>query len=384
MTRWVRALFGLAAMLVVGIAHGHAASTAYVDVGASTGTGTSLLWAVALRDLDAVLDLDANADGQLAWSEVAARRTDIEQLAVAQLRVTAKGAPCALGVAPLRYSRLESGGYAVLDLTARCANSAEPLALDYRFLDRLDATHRVLLTLPGARTPRPVAPGQPVALPPPGASDATTASSGFGALLATGVTHIVGGADHLLFLVALLLPAVLRRDAGRWIARTDIKPALVEVIWIATAITAAHSITLGLASFHLVSLPARLIEPLIAFTVLAAALNNLKPLVTRRLALVAFCFGLIHGFGFAEVLAPLSLPAGELAVALLGFNLGVEAGQLAIVAGAFTLLALARRWHGYPRWILGGGSAALAAIASVWIVERVLDVPLLAHAFAAG
>lgn len=380
MNRWVQAFVGLIGMLAIGTAHAHAASTAYLDVGASTGTDTSLQWAVALRDLDAVLDLDANADGQLAWSEVTARRTQIADLAAAQIRVSAAGAPCTVAVAPPRFSRLESGGYAVLDLTARCANGADRLSLDYRFLERLDATHRVLLTTPAARTPRPVAPGQHVELSTPDTTDAAAAPSSFGALLATGVTHILGGADHLLFLVALLLPAVLRREAGRWVARTDIKPALVEVIWIATAFTVAHSITLGLASFHLISLPARVIEPLIAFTVLAAALNNLKPLVTRRLALVAFGFGLIHGFGFAEVLAPLSLPAGELAVALLGFNLGVEAGQLAIIAGAFTLLALARRWHGYPRWILGGGSTALAAIASVWIVERALDVPLLALA----
>jgi hypothetical protein len=83
------------------------------------------------------------------------------------------------------------------------------------------------------------------------------------------------------------------------------------------------------------------------------------------------------------VLAPLGLGAGDLALALLGFNLGVEAGQLAIVALVFAALALARRWSGYPRWVLRGGSAVLAAVACAWIVERVFDVPVFALALAA-
>jgi HupE / UreJ protein len=108
--------------------------------------------------------------------------------------------------------------------------------------------------------------------------------------------------------------------------------------------------------------------------VLAAALNNLWPLVTRRLAWVAFGFGFIHGFGFAEVLVPLELAPAEMARALLLFNLGVEAGQLAIVAVAFALLAAVRHWAAYPRWVLQGGSAAMALLACGWLIERVFDV----------
>jgi len=380
----------LAAVLCIlstGTAHGHAASTAYLDIATAQANQVALQWVVPLRDLDAVLDLDANADGQLAWSEVTARRADIEALMVTQVRLaTPAGAACSLDIAPLRFVQLDSGGFAALQARAACPEAIDRLSLDYRFLERLDATHRVLLTTPATTSPRPVAPGQRLDVRLAGAADATgdtaRTSSGFSALLANGVTHILGGPDHLLFLVALLLPAVVTRARARWAARKDLRPALLEVIWIATAFTVAHSITLGLASFHVVSIPARVIEPLIAVTVLLAALNNLRPVVTRRLAAVAFCFGLIHGFGFAEVLAPLALPTRELAVALLGFNLGVEVGQLAIVAGAFSLLALARHWHGYGRWVLGAGSTLLALTASIWIVERVFDVPVFALALA--
>jgi hypothetical protein len=255
----------------------------------------------------------------------------------------------------------------------------------YRFLEGIDPSHRVLVRVAGDGSPRPLAPGAQAELTPQGGDEdaPAQAGAGFAALLADGIAHIAGGPDHLLFLVALLLPAVLVRSREGWLSRPALRPALIDVAWIVTAFTLAHSITLALASFGIVSMPARVIEPLIALTVLAAALNNLWPLVTKRLAWVAFGFGLIHGFGFAEVLAPLGLGAGDLALALLGFNLGVEAGQLAIVALVFAALAAARRWGGYPRWVLRGGSALLAVVACAWIVERVFDVPLFALALAA-
>ncbi len=382
---WLAALLACAAaVLVVALpqrADAHGASTAYLDVAPSAQGTLALQWSVALRDLDAVLDLDANGDGVLRWSEVIARRDDLVRTTRDAIRLSSNGTACNTGVAAPRFTQLDSGGYAVIELQAECRTNAT-LQLDYRFQQKVDATHRVLLSLPGHVTPRPVAPGERIDLSiAPGDATTTGATAhtvDVRALLADGFTHILGGFDHLLFLVALLLPAVMQRQGSRWVARADLKPALVEVACIATAFTLAHSLTLGLASFHLVAVPGRVIEPLIAFTVLAAALNNLKPLVTRRVALVAFAFGLIHGFGFAEVLAPLDLPARELALALLGFNLGVEGGQLAIIACAFTLLALLRRWRGYARWIVGAGSAALALTAGVWMIERVFNLPLFA------
>ena len=104
------------------------------------------------------------------------------------------------------------------------------------------------------------------------------------------------------------------------------------MLWVVTAFTLAHSITLTLAALRLVELPSRLVESAIAASVVLAAVNNLVPVVERRRWMVAFAFGLIHGFGFASVLAELGLPQETLVLSLLGFNLGVELGQLAIVA----------------------------------------------------
>jgi len=188
------------------------------------------------------------------------------------------------------------------------------------------------------------------------------------------VWHIWTGFDHILFLCSLLLPVVLERGRGRWQAVTTFHPAFFEVLRIVTAFTISHSITLSLAVLGFITLPSRLIESTIAASVVIAALNNLYPLIEKRLWIVAFLFGLVHGLGFANVLTDLALPKPALAVSLVSFNLGVEAGQLAIVAAFLPLAYLTRRSWLYPRLVVGAGSLGIAAVASVWLIERSLNV----------
>ena len=126
-----------------------------------------------------------------------------------------------------------------------------------------------------------------------------------------------------------------------------------------------------------ISLPSRLVESVIALSVVIAALNNLRPLVTRRLWTVAFGFGLVHGFGFASVLADLGLPREALALALVGFNLGVEVGQIAIVLVFLPLAFALRRTLFYRRWVMVGGSLVIAALAATWFVERAFAIKLI-------
>ena len=149
-----------------------------------------------------------------------------------------------------------------------------------------------------------------------------------------------------------------------------LRPAALEVARVVTAFTAAHSITLCLAALGLVSLPSRWVESAIAASVVLAALNNLWPLVDGRRWAVAFGFGLVHGFGFASVLADLGLPSDALATALVGFNLGVELGQLAIVAAFLPLAFVLRGTLAYRRVAFPLGSLAIAGVALVWLVER--------------
>jgi hypothetical protein len=168
-----------------------------------------------------------------------------------------------------------------------------------------------------------------------------------------------------------------QRQSQGWQPVDTFSQALWDVLRIVTAFTVAHSITLSLATLGLVSLPSRLVESSIAASVVLAALNNVWPVFHGRRWMVAFAFGLIHGFGFASVLVDLGLPQGALALALLGFNLGVEGGQLAIVA-AFLLLAYpVRRTAFYRRAVLLGGSLLIALVAAVWLVERAFNLKLM-------
>jgi hypothetical protein len=178
----------------------------------------------------------------------------------------------------------------------------------------------------------------------------------------------------MLFLCALLLPAVLARRAGQWQAVAGFGAAFREVLKVVTAFTLAHSITLSLAVLGVIAVPSRLVESAIALSVIAAALNNLFPLISRRLWAVAFAFGLVHGLGFANVLTELGLPRDALAVSLVSFNLGVEVGQLAVVGALLPPAYFWRRSWVYPRLVLGAGSLAIAAIAAVWLIERSLDL----------
>ena len=366
MTRdWLRALAACwLGLLWVQPAAAHSSSTAYLDLAAADDDAVRVQWRIALRDLDALLDLDADGDGRLRWGEVLDRAAAVVTLAPEglHLRSDADAAVCRIDYAPPRHVRLGDLGFVQLDGQTQCRGA---VALRYALFDGVDPTHRVLLQVDGG-APQLLAPGGTHTI----GGDRPRAT--LWRFVRDGVSHILGGVDHLLFLVALLLPAVVTRTTQGIAPRHDPRAALIEVAWIATAFTLAHSLTLACATFGWLRVPAAVIEPLVALTVLAAALNNLWPVVTRRLAAVAFVFGLIHGFAFAEVLAPLELPRAELAHALLGFNLGVEAGQLLVVAASFAILASAARWRGYARWVLHAGSAGLAMLALLWLVERVV------------
>jgi xanthosine utilization system XapX-like protein len=192
-----------------------------------------------------------------------------------------------------------------------------------------------------------------------------------------GVVHIWMGYDHILFLLALLLPAVLRRDGARWREVEGFRPAFYQVLKVVTAFTLAHSITLSLAALEIVRLPTRLVESVIAGSVALVAANNLRPMFGDKSWLVAFGFGLVHGFGFANVLGEIELPPGALALGLVGFNVGVELGQLAIVGAFLPLAFAARRSWLYQSVTFKLGSAGIVLVAMGWLTERALDWKLM-------
>src|SRR5262249_7258357 len=160
------------------------------------------------------------------------------------------------------------------------------------------------------------------------------------------------------------------RRNGNWEPIGTAKPVVKNILEIVTAFTVAHSITLTLAATGTVQLSTRFIEPAIAASVIIAALNNLVPMFPERGWLAALGFGLLHGFGFANALSDLGLHQEQLALTLFGFNLGVELGQLAIVAIFLPPALTLRRLLLYPRLVLQFGSGTIVVIAASWFAER--------------
>lgn len=366
-------LFGLLFLLALPVL-AHKASDSYLILDVK-GAAVSGQWDIALRDIDFALGLDLDGNGEITWGEVRARHAEIDAWALGRLTLRRDGA-CTLRVADHLVDNHSDGAYEVLLLAGECPAAAGEMTLGYRLLFELDALHRGLLrlTLDGTSQTAVLAPDRAEQRFSPGEASRLAQ---FGQYLVEGIWHIWIGFDHILFLLALLLPAVLVHEGGRWRGVAGFGAALHEVVWVVTAFTVAHSITLSLAVLGVVSLPSRLVESAIAASVVLAAANNLKPLVEHRRWMVAFAFGLIHGFGFASVLVELGLPRETLVLSLLGFNLGVETGQLAIVV-AFLPTAYYLREAGFYRWgVFVGGSLITLAIALIWFVERAFDLKLI-------
>ncbi len=205
------------------------------------------------------------------------------------------------------------------------------------------------LVEPGAASP---------ACPLAGGSELGLAPGVFATYLKLGFTHIVPkGADHILFVLGLFLLS------ARW------RPLLYQV----TAFTVAHSVTLALSTQGILTLPGRFVETLIALSISWVAIENLATSTLKpwRVAVV-FGFGLLHGLGFASVLGELGLPEGRFLAAVLAFNVGVELGQLSVVAAAYAVAGRFQNLEGYRRWVVLPGSIAIAATGMWWAMERAL------------
>jgi hypothetical protein len=436
MKRWCHAL--LAGLLAAcATAQAHKASDAYVSLQVD-GADVAARIDIALRDLDRDLDLDANADDALSWKEVRTRWADIAALARDGLRLDADGRRCtpepgaaadADAAAPALTAHSD-GRYAVVRARWHCAVPVQRLAVAYTLFARSDPTHRgivrvaraggsandapanaqlavlapdgawhrfVLQPLPEAAPPStpatdavPLATWQPAmhARSPVDAASLTDTApappTSFASFVREGIHHILIGYDHILFLLSLLLPAVwVRRPAAasargaQWRPAEALRPALANVLKVVTAFTVAHSITLALSVFDIVNPPSRWIESVIAASVVLAALNNLWPVVSEARWKLTFVFGLVHGFGFAAALKDAGLAKGALVAPLVGFNVGVEVGQLCIVALVLPAAWLLRGTRTY-RGAFAAGSAAIAAVAGLWLVQRAFDLSLIA------
>ena len=234
------------------------------------------------------------------------------------------------------------------DLTFQVARSFPPVYLSI-IDERSDRSHEQILLRGGVSDPFPIRADVPV---PPQTGWAVLAR-----YLALGLQHIVPeGPDHMLFVLGLFLLSA------------RIRPLLFQV----TAFTVAHTLTLALSSYGVFGLPPSLVEPLIALSISYVAIENI---LTRELTpwrpLVVFMFGLLHGMGFAGVLGELGLPASDFLTALLGFNAGVECGQLLVLVGAFLTIGRFRHQVWYRGRMSVPLSLVIAAVGLYWSAQRI-------------
>ncbi|AKJ30204.1 HupE/UreJ family protein [Caldimonas brevitalea] len=338
----------------------HTASRASLQVQA-TAEGSRVQWEVAWRDLDALLDLDADGDERLTWREARAAVPRIEALAAASFDAAA--APhCRMALRLVDSQTRGESGMAVLRAEVPCPPADLPLAA-YQFLAGVDASHRLLVAWPG-RGPRLIAAGESPAPPAAAVEGLAAATPPLFEFVAEGVRHILRGPDHVIFVLTLVLPLAL--VTGREVRSR----AARRLLWVVSSFTLAHTLTLAAAALDLWRPPAQWVEPAIALSIAAAAVHNLLRRNAHMSAALAFACGLLHGFGFAELLVPLALPTPQLAAALALFNLGIELGQLLVLAPAVLLLSWLQRRPAAARTLHTAACCGFAAVGVLWFAQR--------------
>lgn len=324
---------------------------------------------VSVSELDRRLQLDADGNGKVVWAELQPRSDQIRQALIDDCRFTLDGLVAVPRVTSMAWGNSGKVPQIAAELAMRGQKSLKQIAIDCSAgtVDLSAHPRSVEIVWPDLRSERRVL-------------DAGHASA---TLLATqaratrlidhvrgGMWHIFTGYDHILFLIALLIPCVLQRKGRGRVPVERFSGTFWRVTLIVTAFTLTHSITLSLAASGRVTLPARWVESGIALSVAIAALQNLLPRTAGTAGIwTALLFGFLHGFGFANVFSE-PAGAGGFWRTVLGFNLGVELGQLSIVCVFVPLAWWLRKTRFYRVGVVYGGSGAVSMLALVWMFQR--------------
>jgi len=379
----LRAIFlAVAALLLAPAsrAEAHSASNSYLHIEVRD-QALAVQWSIALRDLDYAIGLDSDGNGAITWGELRQKREAVEAYGLSRLALQADGTICAPGPVTMLADQLSDGGYAVLRFTAECGHVPASVSVRYGLMFDLDPMHRGLLNVIVSGVPHVAA------LSPDRPEARFDVAPGYGetvrSFFMTGVDHLLTGIDHMLFVTMLLVPAMFRHRTHSHGPKAALVPVsrfrgmFIESIKVLSAFTLAHGTTLTLSVLHIISIPERLSEAGIALTILITAVDNIFHFIPGRRWPLAFAFGLVHGLGFATALGPLSLPPVALGIALLSFNLGLEAAQVSIAAVVLPIGFALRSTRLYPRLIMPGISGAVAVVALAWFTDRAFDLGMM-------
>ena len=330
---------------------GHPARVAHARIAVGERS-VEIALSLNLFELDLVLSLDGDRDGQVAPAELQARRADVVEYLRGKVGVATSGRALPMEALALDIGRSGDGrAVAEARLAFRSEAPIRDLAIRCEPLTELGADHTTLARVDGGEgVPREV-----VFRPGVTYREAPGALAAALELLKLGIVHIFIGADHVAFLVGLLLTG----------------GSVLTIVKIVTAFTAAHSVTLSLAALDVVALPPTVVEAGIALSIVYVAAANLVAQRREGRWVVSFLFGLVHGFGFAGVLKELALPSSAMVASLVSFNVGVELAQVAIVLLVLPLLyALTRTRLHAP--LTRAASLVILTLGLVWLYQRTL------------
>ena len=359
----------LAATLSLGAAsraEAHFTSTSYLI--AESTDDTHVTWDVSAADVHWSLGLDRDGNGSITWEEIEARRDDIAALALGNLGVSRGGEACDVRFSDLQLTSHAQEPHLSLGFTAKCAKQGRIELTGTLFFDT-NSTQRTLIdvTTRAGQFTSILSPAAPRWVEPAAPSMLAT----FTTFVGQGLWHVWIGYDHLAFLLLLLLPGVLRATGASWQGASTFRETARDLFRIITAFTLAHSTTLALATTGLVHIPVRPVEVAIAASIVIAGLLNLFPSAARARLALAFGFGLVHGFGFANALAALGAHGARLVPTLVGFNVGVELAQLSLVVLVLPWLFRARNSAFYAWRFMPATSLVAAMAGAAWLVARV-------------
>ena len=325
-------------------------------------------WAISLRDLELEVGLDADGDGRITWGEVKARQQAMQEVLTRDLSLKS-GVLCPIIFHEMQIDTYSDGHYAVLHFQAQCVKPIDTLEISDHFLFDRDAQHKSLISVTSGDYSQSAILStdlRHITL----SVHAPSFMRQFREFTRQGALHIWFGFDHLVFIIAMLLPLAWVYQNG--VRRSDAAFNVVfrQSVTMVTSFTLAHSITLALAMGDMVHVRSRIVESLIALTIMISCMHNIWPFLKQRLWAITFVFGLIHGLGFATTVSELGLNAQSRWIALLGFNTGVELGQLAIVAMLLPIFYTIREHPAYRIVVVRGGSWLIFVVASIWFVQR--------------
>ena len=346
----------------------HEISSGYLTIDKLDSNSYSGELSLKPYDLAHVVSVDTDANGQLTWGEVMLAREAIGRYLQSHLVLSRASNSCTLDSGTPKLSVISGENLITVPFSASCP-SGDSLTVSYSAIFDFDPTHKVLATF----TNNEISTSVVLTRQSPSyqlGSHNTGFWDGVLSFIYEGIIHIWIGIDHILFLMALLLTVNLVRRKDIWIGTPTVAPILKETLYLVTAFTVAHSITLTITALGWIAPSSRWVEVGIAVSVLLTALNNIWPVVTR-LTWVTFAFGLLHGMGFASVFAELQSNNNSTLVTVASFNIGVEIGQLVIVLAVLPVLIALRKWQWYPKTLMPLASSIIAIVALNWAIQRI-------------